>query len=212
MTTAVWFDLDGTLVRLERPYGQLLEETFEARIGYSSDRLTERYSERFFAALSGTEPDPYLRGMEAALDPVEDAPAASRVVAELIERELAATALAPGVEAVLTALADRPLGVLSNGVPDLQRAKLERHGIDDRFAAVVTSNGVGAVKPDPAIFDAARDRIDADRHVMVGDDREGDVEGAREAGFEAVHLDRAVDVATVPSLATLATLVGRRDR
>lgn len=208
MTTAVWFDLDGTLVDLDRPYGQLLEETFEARLGYSSNDLTDRYTERFFAALSATEPDPYLRGMEAALDPVDDAPAASRVVGELVERELDATALVDGVEPLLEALSDRPLGVLTNGVPDLQRAKLERHGIDDRFEAVVASNGVGAVKPDPEIFEAARERIDADRHVMVGDDREGDVEGAREAGFEGVHLDRAVGVATVPSLETLATLVG----
>jgi len=207
VTTAVWFDLDGTLLHLERPYGQLLEETFEARLGYSSNRLVERYSDRFFEALSSCEPEPYRRGMAAALDPVEDAPAPARVVDELIERELEATALAPGVEAVLDAFADRPLGVLTNGVPDLQRAKLERHGVADRFAAVVASNGVGAVKPDPAIFEAARERIDADRHVMVGDDYEGDVEGAREAGFEAVHLDRGVDVATVPSLATLATLV-----
>ncbi len=211
MTTAVWFDLDGTLIHLERPYGQLLEETFEARLGYSSNRLTERYRERFFEALAACRADPYRRGMAAALEPVEDAPAPARVVDELVERELDATALVPGVEAVLDAVADRPLGVLTNGVPDLQRAKLERHGIEDRFEAVVASNDVGTVKPDPAIFDAARERVHADRHVLVGDDREGDVEGAREAGFEAVHLDREADTATVPSLATLATLVGRRD-
>jgi len=41
---------------------------------------------------------------------------------------------------------------------------------------------------DPAVwFDLARERLSADRHVMVGDDREADVEGARAAGFEAIH-------------------------
>lgn len=208
MTTAVWFDLDGTLIELERPYAQLLEETFEARLGYSSNRLTEAYSERFFAALSAVESEPYLKGMAAALEGVEDAPAPGRLVGELIDREIEATALVPGAEAALSALDAHPLGVLTNGVPDLQRAKLERHGIADRFDAVVASNEVGAVKPDPEVFAAARERIDADRHVMVGDDREGDVAGAREAGFDAVRLDRAVDVATVPSLEALATLAG----
>jgi len=206
VTTAVWFDLDGTLVELQRPYGQLLEETFETRLGYASDQLVDRYSERFFEALAATEPDPYLRGMEAAVDGLDDAPAPGRLVAELIERELAATALVDGVEPALYALSGHPLGVLTNGVPDLQWAKLERHGIDDRFDAVVASNEIGAIKPDPEMFATARDRIDADRHVMVGDDREADVEGAREAGFDAVHLDRAVDVATVPDPETLTLL------
>lgn len=206
MTTAVWFDLDGTLVELDRSYGLLLEETFEARLGRVSNDLVERYSERFFEALADCEPDPYLRGMEAAVAGLDDAPAPARLVAELVERELAATTLVDGADAALDALADHPLGVLTNGVPDLQRAKLERVGVADAFDAVVASNDVGAVKPDPEIFAAARERIDADRHVMIGDDREGDVAGAREAGFEAIHVDPTETVATVPDLTALTLL------
>lgn len=207
MTTAVWFDCDGTLVELDRPYPQLLEETFEARLGRSSNDLVDRYTERFLRALSGAEPEPYLRGMEAALEPLNDAPSAARLVAELTEREVAATTAVDGAAAVLAALSDRPVGVLTNGVADLQRAKLEACDLAEGVDAVVASAEVGAVKPDADIFAAARERLAADAHLMIGDDREGDVVGAREAGFEAIHLDRAVDVGTVPSLATVAALL-----
>jgi len=208
VTTAVWFDCDGTLVDLDRPYEQLLAETFEAQLGWSSNDLVDRYGERFFAALSGAEPEPYRRGMEAALAPVDDAPAPATLVAELREREVAATVPVDGAERVLAALADRPVGVVTNGVGDLQRAKLEACDLADHVDALVASADVGAVKPDADIFAAARERLPADEHVLLGDDREGDVGGAREAGFEAVHLDPAADVGTVPSLSTVAALLG----
>jgi HAD superfamily hydrolase (TIGR01509 family) len=207
VTTAVWFDCDGTLVDLDRPYPQLLEETFEARLGRSSNDLVDRYTERFLRALSEAEPEPYLRGMEAALEPVDDAPAPARLVAELTEREVAATTAVDGAARVLAALSERPVGVLTNGAADLQRAKLEACDLADHVDVVIASAEVGAVKPDPEMFAAARNRLAADAHVMIGDDREGDVAGAREAGFEAIHLDHAVDVGTVPSLATVAALL-----
>jgi putative hydrolase of the HAD superfamily len=207
VATAVWFDCDGTLVDLERPYTQLLEATFEAELGRSSNDLVDRYSQRFFRALSEAEPEPYRRGMAAALDPLADAPAPAGLVAELNEREVAATTPVDGAAAVLAALSDRPVGVLTNGVAELQRAKLEACDLDEHVDAVVASADVGAVKPDADVFAAARERLSADEHVLIGDDRQGDVVGAREVGFEALHLDPAVDVGTVPSLATVAALL-----
>ena len=65
--------------------------------------------------------------------------------------------------------------------------ELEHRDLLDPFDAVVASWEAGAHKPDRAPFDLARERLVADRHAMVGDDREADVEGARAAGFEAVH-------------------------
>jgi putative hydrolase of the HAD superfamily len=92
----------------------------------------------------------------------------------------------------LDALRDRPLGVITNGTNEQQQAKLDRMGIADRFAAVLTSESAGIGKPDPRIFAQAAARLNAapERCVHVGDDWSRDVEGARSAGFGAVWLNR----------------------
>lgn len=205
---AVFFDLDGTLLEFDRPYGRLLERTFEARVGRSSDAMVDAYSETFFAAFEALQPDPVERGMRAAVEECNLDVAPSRLVAELLEQEVTAATATDGAERVLDALADHHLGVLTNGEPDWQAAKLAAVGLDDRVETVLTSYGVGAHKPDAAIFDAARAAVDADRYVMVGDDREGDVVGAREAGFDAVHYDPSADVPVrVDDLGALAAVV-----
>ncbi len=65
MSTAVFFDLDGTVVEFTKPYGEVIEETFRACLGYSTPELVETYSEHFFEALMAIEPEPYLTGMQA---------------------------------------------------------------------------------------------------------------------------------------------------
>ncbi|WP_276411589.1 HAD family hydrolase [Haloarcula halobia] len=68
-------------------------------------------------------------------------------------------------------------------------ASFAHHDLTDHFDVVVASYEAGAHKPDPAPFDRLRDRLPADEYVMVGDDYEADVEGARAAGFVPVHYE-----------------------
>jgi putative hydrolase of the HAD superfamily len=212
VTTAVCFDLDGTLVEFTRPYAEVLAETFEACLGRSSSRLIEVYNERFFEVLLAVEPEPYLAGMRAVRDAADaDAgvdPAPEALVAELRDREVEATAVTDGARALPDSLSDHPLGVVTNCLPEWQRAKLRHHDLLGRFEAVVTAYEVGAHKPDPAPFEAVRERIEADRYVMIGDDYDADVEGARAAGFEAVSIDPETPApAQVRDLDALAALL-----
>jgi putative hydrolase of the HAD superfamily len=115
----------------------------------------------------------------------------------------------------LDSLADRPLGVLSNGSRDQQRAKLERTGILARFSVVVISEEVGAGKPDRAIFRAACERagLPPEECVYVGDRPGADARAACAAGLRGIWLDRsgiggASGVEVVRSLTDLATLLG----
>lgn len=86
------------------------------------------------------------------------------------------------------------LGIITNGEPDFQRAKLERLGILDRFAHVIASGALGVTKPDQRIFDAALERFAADapveRAAYVGDRLRTDALGAASAGLDGVWLDR----------------------
>ncbi|MFT4891699.1 MAG: putative hydrolase of the HAD superfamily [Halobacteriales archaeon] len=193
MTTAVFFDLDGTVLEYTRPYGQILAETLEDRLGRSSDELVELADRTFSEAFEALEPDPYLEAVEAVAAEVDREAEAPALVASLVEHELEATTVPEGARDLFELLAERHrVGILSNGVTDVQETKLEYHDLDDLFDPVVVSYDVGAHKPDPEIFAAARDAVDADAYVMIGDDYGGDVEAAREAGFEAIHFDRSL--------------------
>jgi putative hydrolase of the HAD superfamily len=92
----------------------------------------------------------------------------------------------------LDALRHRPLGIITNGLEQQQRQKLENLGILDRFAVVVTSDATKMKKPDPGIFHHAARAIGArpEACVHVGDDWNKDVEGALAAGFRPIWLVR----------------------
>jgi len=81
------------------------------------------------------------------------------------------------------------IGLLSNSSRDLGEF-VAHHGLV--ADAVLTSHAHGKTKPHEAIFRALLDAlgVEATEAVMVGDDVEADVEGARAIGMRAVLLDR----------------------
>jgi putative hydrolase of the HAD superfamily len=80
------------------------------------------------------------------------------------------------------------LFALSNGNADLHRC-----GIGGLFEGHVTAQAVGAAKPDARIFGALvrLTGVPAGAIVHVGDDPEADVVGARNAGLDAIWVNRA---------------------
>jgi putative hydrolase of the HAD superfamily len=84
------------------------------------------------------------------------------------------------------------IGVVTNNTVAEQTEKLAFLGLDRTVDFLVTSEEVGAAKPDPTIFRAALRRGDATpaEAVMVGDWWPSDIVGAREAGIRAVWFNR----------------------
>ncbi|GAB3473072.1 HAD family hydrolase [Nocardiopsis coralliicola] len=116
----------------------------------------------------------------------------------LFDRYLAAhrsawTAFADAVPA-LDALAGAgvALGVITNGVAELQHDKLDRLGLADRFPTVVCADTAEAGKPDRRIFAAAcaRAGVAPESAWHVGDHLDADALGAASAGLRAILLDR----------------------
>ncbi|GAB2510320.1 HAD family hydrolase [Paramicrobacterium agarici] len=99
----------------------------------------------------------------------------------------------PCLDAV--AAAGAQIGVITNGDPDFQQVKLERTGLEGRFAHVVASGAVGVAKPDPAIFTATCDRfgVDPADALYIGDRLMTDAVGAARAGLTGVWLNRFGD-------------------
>ena len=190
MTTAVCFDLDGTLLRFERDYADVLAAAFEAELGGASAAMLDAYDEAFWTAFDACDPDPVEQGMAAALDAADREGDLGALADALLAAEQRHTTVPDGTRESLDALAaDHSLAVITNGVADWQEAKLAHHDLLSYFEMVVASVDAGAHKPEAAPFEAARQRLDAEEYVMVGDDYEADVEGARAAGFVPVHVE-----------------------
>ncbi|AEC51786.1 hypothetical protein PNA2_0870 [Pyrococcus sp. NA2] len=98
----------------------------------------------------------------------------------------------PGVKETLEDLKGRyKLGIVTSG-PRYQVLKLKISGILKYFDVVITRDDVGTVKPDPRIFIAALSKLKVHPKdaVMVGDNLEQDIFGAKALGMRTVWINR----------------------
>lgn len=179
---AVCFDLDGTLLHFTRPYAEVLRDTFRDVLGESRAEWLEAYDEAFYRRFQACEPRPVERGFAEA---VPDADSEDLTDA-LLQREIEMIEPAPGIQELLESLHadDIQVGVVTNGVPHWQRAKLDAHGILDQVDAFVASYEADAHKPDPAPFHLAESRLDATEFLIIGDD-DADIDGATNADWRS---------------------------
>jgi putative hydrolase of the HAD superfamily len=98
----------------------------------------------------------------------------------------------PEIDPLLKALSSYKLGIVTNGVPDLQREKLEGSLLQDNFEAVAVSGELDIGKPEGGIFEHICGELDVEpaRCVMVGDNPERDIVGAAKAGMRSVWVER----------------------
>ena len=95
--------------------------------------------------------------------------------------------LYPGALEMLAALAENAsLALVTNGLSDVQRARVERLDIAQFFDAVIISGEVGVSKPSAAIFDIAFDQLGSPSRadaLMVGDSLTSDIQGGVNSGI-----------------------------
>jgi YjjG family noncanonical pyrimidine nucleotidase len=97
--------------------------------------------------------------------------------------------LLPGAQKVITSLHGRyGLAVVTNGLQDVQRPRLQRSVLWKYIDHLIISEEVGAAKPDPAYFTAALARIGnppKEQVLLIGDNWGSDIEGAHRCGIDA---------------------------
>ena len=82
------------------------------------------------------------------------------------------------------------LGMLSDAMPSLIRF-MDQWGLLSFFDATVISTQIGAIKPDPKMYKAILQRLNADpADCLFVDDRIANLEGAVAAGMKAAQMAR----------------------
>ena len=110
-----------------------------------------------------------------------------RFNAEYFDQLVRHTRYVPGAKELLDQLEGRlRMGVITNGMKEVQRPRLESSGLIHRFDLIVISGEIGHSKPNPAFFQFAADRMNydaPDRVLVVGDNLYADIRGGNEFGF-----------------------------
>ena len=80
------------------------------------------------------------------------------------------------------------LHIITNGFADVQFKKINNSKIANFFHTVTNSEMAGVKKPNPTIFDFALGLAKAKKEnsIMIGDSLDADVQGALDAGLDAI--------------------------
>lgn len=89
------------------------------------------------------------------------------------------------------------LHIITNGFYDVQHKKLGNSKLKPYFKTITTSEDAGVKKPNRIIFEYALDlaKTKNSNSIMIGDNLEADVEGAKASGMEAIFFGKASDYA-----------------
>jgi YjjG family noncanonical pyrimidine nucleotidase len=83
------------------------------------------------------------------------------------------------------------LHIITNGFAEVQSRKIKNSNIGDYFQTITNSEMAGVKKPNPVIFEYALDLAKAKKEssIMIGDCLEADVQGALNAGLDAIFFN-----------------------
>ena len=195
MYDTVLFDIDDTLCTYRRTAAAVLDEAF-GTVGVEPYFEASAYHDRYAEFVDDTEDVDDLRRecFAAIADDDGRDPDLGRAVADAFAaaRDHSNVAPLPGaVEAVEALAEDHRVGVVTNGAPEMQSAKLRGLGLADAFETVVHAGYDARAKPHPEPFERALAALDtsADQAVHVGNSLSSDVVGAHAAGVASAWLD-----------------------
>ena len=132
---------------------------------------------------------------------VEDAGLAQAFAADFFAVIPTCKKLMPHAREALEYLSTRyRLYILSNGFRELQYRKMCSAGIEGYFRRVVLSEDIGLLKPRKELFDFALSATQSEARdsLMIGDNWENDIAGARNAGWHQAYYAPDEDASPLP--------------
>ena len=221
----ILFDADGTLFDFERAERQALDEamarfdlpydeTLHPAAYASINRDLWRQLEEGTVTAGELKVERFRR-LLASMGVTLAPEALSR---EYLSRLAHGTFLIDGAEAVVASLRMRfRLGIVTNGLAEVQRPRLARSALGSVFDAVVVSEEVGVAKPDARIFGHALRQLQHDDPttvLMVGDSLASDIQGGCNAGMQTCWFNpsAAANGTAIAPTFEVASLLELRDR
>lgn len=202
----IFFDLDHTLWDFETNAYQTLQHLYYElelqKLGvddfkkmhthyiYYNDKLWDRYRKGYI-----TQQDLRLKRMWLTLleFKIANEPLAKKMNELFLEQLPNRTALFPYTIELLNYLKNKnyPLHIITNGFEEVQQRKLQYSGLQPYFQKIITSESSNSLKPKKEIFEYALQKTGADAatSLMIGDNIEVDIEGARNAGIDQVWVN-----------------------
>lgn len=216
---AVLFDLDDTLfdhhhslqaslLEMQKTYQSLQQRSLEDLMSTYVELLESTHAQILRGMLSKEEArirrirEFFLKhGQSLSTVEIDAAIRLHRDAYQAIRRPV------PGAVALLEYLRGSgiQIGIITNNTSREQHEKLTVCGLDAWVDVLVISEEVGVIKPDPAIFEIALERLGCGpgQTVMVGDSWEIDIMGARKAGIAPVWFNRFGSPCPDQTLATM---------
>ena len=223
----LFFDLDHTLWDFESNAKQTLQElyikmeliaygvssfdAFYERYTYHNTRLWDRYRKGFIKR----DDLRWKRMWNTLLDfKTGNEQLARAMDSFFLDKLPTRTILFPHTVEVLEYLRGKgyTLHLITNGFEAVQHSKLKYSGLTGFFEAVITSEGSNSLKPHKEIFEYALRKTGATQteSIMLGDDMEADIAGAKNAGIDQVYVNHKNIPASLQPTYTVYSLNGLR--
>lgn len=189
------FDADNTLFDFDRSMQQALQDTLEAT-GVTFDQSfhatyetinTQCWSDFEHGKISKAE----LRTWRFSLffEAIRVELDADQFATEYLYLLSQMTFLIEGADVLLESLhSEFRLGLVTNGLKEVQRPRLAKSGIQDYFEVIVVSDEIGHAKPHAGFFDYAFQEMrqpDKSEVMIIGDNLNADIRGGLEYGIDA---------------------------
>lgn len=105
------------------------------------------------------------------------------------------THIRPAVKELLEKFKKRyKLSIITNGLKEVQRLRLDKCGITHLFDSIIVSDEIGVAKPDKLFFDFAMQSIhsnfDKDKILVIGDSFRSDITGAKLYGLKSCYISK----------------------
>lgn len=183
---AIYFDLDGTLIDYPADFRIL----FDQALGFEvEDEVYDLYVEELFSNLEQIIERPYFKAFKQINEEFDLGIDVETVAERYISNELDATELNEELFEFLKFLSENhKIGILTNGATEVQNAKIEKHNLSEFIDKTLISNDVGVRKPESAIFELAKEKLNAEDYVYIGDTYDEDIEPASKSGFYTIYI------------------------
>ena len=210
----IFFDLDNTLwdykMNMKETFAEIIQELNLIQIMEHFDEfvtLFEKNNHQYWIAYrKGLVKKELLRRKRFSdtleFFGIQDDSIVLRIADLYLQRVSLKANLFPGVHETLAYLKEKyRLYIITNGFVEIQTNKLESSGLSGYFSRIFMAEVTGFQKPDKRFFHYALSSVHAKKpeSIMVGDDLDADIQGAKDAGIDQVFFNPSGNLHNMPT-------------